>query len=249
MFWVATSLRALSIALLIVFALSFGCTPGRAGDADNGIARASIDFELGKRSLYRSIKRDFPDDYESIANAFHGAALKSNDADVIADVVANVMIDIRRRRSDLVRRASSITLRTLSKGMAEFHRDLQRTEGNAFCAAYARDGASAFEAAGKPNTHRETIDGQLALLWELFKEGQEKPTERSTPTNSDWIAVATEMLNRGAQEASFDVVFEERYDDPEYCSAFVIFLDALAATRGDPGDRVRADFLAEYARS
>jgi hypothetical protein len=177
---------------------------GFTGSAD------TIDAALQATPLWRILKREFPDWYsERLKEATSLAEQKTDDA-VIGLRMAKELVVLRRKNVDQALSASFAKLKAVALTFYDNVVGLQKQSNDA-CFAYISQGeattASVALLRGSPHVAR--LQAQLTAEFEAIADGRSTPHLHPKPDNSDYGALASELLRRGWTQADMQLFADQ----------------------------------------
>lgn len=211
-----------------------------ASDMDRILADSNM-------KMYRVMQQRFPSDYAQLVNDLTALLKSGTPTEQLLRLSMNETARIRKKYAYTISSTPDQSLILLLRSSANLHSKVFQVGGQPLCNEFAKMGAPAL--LGHSNDYLLEIDEQSSLLFEAMYQAMQHPTPVGEAQEADWGAVFEEFRDAGNPDSYRDILVNERLDSPELCPALIGLINAMNATAGEPGHRVRAAFVKQLAGS
>mgnify|MGYP002620300548 CR=1 FL=1 len=179
--------------------------------ATSGPTLQDIDRTLQGRTVWVSVKQEFPDWYQSrVADIARLTSENKSDAEITAYLV-NQLVQLRRENAKHALAASSPRHKDLAAAFLANLRDLAR-EGGDGCYDFISRGETSPIAIRRMQDPAQSaqIEAQLVAVFAAISEGRKTPAEHTAPVKTDYDLLAGELGRLGWTQADMQLFANPR---------------------------------------
>lgn len=177
-----------------------------------GGSAQSIDAALQTSSVWRIVKRDFPDWYAERVKEVAALAAQNKDEAAIGQHVARALVVLRRQNASSALAAGFPQLKAVASTFFDNLAHLRKHSTEA-CFAFISQGEAspAIIALMQNPAHAAYVQAQLAAVFEAIADGRKGPRVYPQPRKSDYDALSADLTKqRGWTDADMQVFSDER---------------------------------------
>jgi hypothetical protein len=240
------------VLIVAVSAIAISWTVSSLTNYPVGTRGNLADFEQALISNYKSfayLKTNFPTEYskvlESSFNAMESDASKHLENTIAFESVAA----FRRSHAKYLAFAPYDAIKKFSLAQRDFFAGIKARQGDVKCAEFVERGISAFQSGEEFMLKVGDLSDEASLrMFVAMKLGLVKPQETLPSKDDDWLVVFEgSTLSAVRSEYFLSLLAQEKYDDPEFCAAFINFWDTISEADGPESHRLRVQSLIEMA--
>ncbi len=169
-----------------------------------------VDESLQRSSLWKLLKRDFPEWYNERVTEIAKLSSESRSEREINAAMIRAVVELRRRHHADALAASPARLKSMAAAFVENLAQLSRVSTTA-CYGYISQGeASPAVADLKSAEQRAAIDAQLATIFDAVADGRKSPSPRDPPRREDYDVLSGELGKRGWSAADLQLFTDAR---------------------------------------
>ena len=179
--------------------LEFGATPG------------TVDDNLQKASLWKLVKREFPEWYGARVQDAVRLTGEQKDDTAISVYMTTALIDLRRKNADAVLAASPDRLKFVAASFVENLSRLTKHSTEA-CYGYISQGEGSpviMELIRSPE-HTSSLQAQFKAIIEAAADGRRLPKSYKPPSREDYDILAAQLAARGWSPADLQTFSDAR---------------------------------------
>ena len=227
------------IGILVALVLLSRCATGLGGMAGGSTARLDTPeaverslFESGAATVYRTIKRTYPDEFKSLTTEIARRARGGESSQQLEVAIQNFMFAAEKRHRPEMFQANAAALANYRLAEIRVIEGLEKA-GPRYCATFVTTGA--LRLPDSVTGPRLALADLHVATWEAFADGRDHPARRKVaqPSQADWALIDKAMLADGTDRETIDLFFDpvrNRQLTPEaQCAAGLSFRRAIEA--------------------
>ena len=185
--------------------------PAAAPVATNAPTLQDVDRTLQGRTVWVSVKQEFPDWYQSrVADVARLTGENKSDAEITAYLV-NQLVQLRRENAKHALAASSPRHKDLAAAFLANLRDLARESGEGCYDFISRGETSPIVIRRMQDPAQSAqIEAQLVAVFAAISEGRKTPAEHTAPVKTDYDLLAGELGRLGWTQADMQLFANPR---------------------------------------
>lgn len=208
--------------------------------------RTQIDREFANSSAtLMSLKRHFPDFYETLLSKLSVMAASNKSKDEIREASRKEVYSFRARYLGLVSNASDGDLKLILKDNLEIYRAMLAQRGTSQCDRFFREGVAAIPSDFVRN-NQALIDKTAAHTFEIIRRTIDgKLKSPGDPSDEDWRLMTVTMQANGATDAEMEKLATAETDPKvrDLCPVGIKMIEAVISQEGLGGHRVRSGMI------
>ena len=179
--------------------------------ASSGPTLQDVDRTLQGRTVWVSVKQEFPEWYQSrVADVARLTGENKSDAEITAYLV-NQLVQLRRENAKHALAASSPRHKDLAAAFLANLRDLAREGGDGCYDFISRGETSPIAIRRMQDPARSAqIEAQLVAVFAAISEGRKTPAEHTAPVKTDYDLLAGELGRLGWTQADMQLFANPR---------------------------------------
>lgn len=179
--------------------------------ASSGPTLQDVDRTLQGRTVWVSVKQEFPEWYQSrVADVARLSGEKKSDAEITSYLV-NQLVQLRRENAKYALAASSPRHKDLAAAFLANLRDLARESGEGCYDFISRGETSPIVIRRMQDPAQSAqIEAQLVAVFAAISEGRKSPAEHTAPVKTDYDLLAGELGRLGWTQADMQLFANPR---------------------------------------
>ena len=202
-------------------------------------------FRAQSPKFVEALQTGFPQDYDALVARAISLKKDGASSEDLQAALSSASADIADKYADYARRAPEAELKSWLDAVANAIEAIHAAGGATLCQKFLDQGADALQAVSDREDLQQLVDARdAALLTAIAAARSADLPAVDAPTETDWAAVDQQMRAAHVPANYGDLLIKNDAQNPNYCPALVELFRNIEIMPGEPGRRIRAEYLA-----
>lgn len=220
---------------------------GKPSTATLTTAEVSEQLQSQEFLIFRTIKQEFPADYDEIIRKITDVARSGGGFDQARDVSRLAVVDLRHKYAPLVPSTPESNASEVLRAQLDMLRQVMARESAATCNSYLAKGPGALNT--QDHDFMVGMDKIGSTLFLAFGAAKSSGLPAAPASDEEWSLVATAFVAAGGTQADMEAIGSANQAYEGLCPAIAKFYQAALSLEGEAGRHVKTTLIYEIARN